>query len=187
MTCLTCGQVAQGAERFCANCGADLTKLAMPASASPMTAAAPALAPEATPQLVVPAGKLRGVGGWLLLFCVWITVIDSLFALPLLDYLRHGALNWMLSLSLGLTAYGVFTGIQLWRGDRRALVFLRIYFVLVFVFALITFAAYFRVLYFYGTSFWVGTAWVRVVAFLAIWVTYFRVSKRVRDTYGRNL
>jgi len=205
-TCPTCGQAATGAERFCTNCGADLTK---PAAAVAPTIVAPApgttttaaAAPAAAPDVLPPSAsapalasapqpvttELRGVGGWLLIFCIWLTVVDSLFTLPALEYLRHGPLNWMLALSLALTAYGVFTGIQLWRARPAALMLLRVYFGLVLLETLFTIGLMFYGTYLMHVSIWSIFAWIRVAAFLVGWITYFRVSQRVRNTYGSNL
>jgi hypothetical protein len=185
MTCPTCGQAAQGTERFCANCGADLNAPASGAVAP--TAAAPALAPEATSQPSAPAGELRGVGGWLLLFCVWIVIVDPLLELRVLPYLRYISLNWTLPLSFAVVIYGMVTGIQLWRVRPGALVLLRVYFALVLALTLLTVGLMFYGTYLMHVSLWSVFAWVRTAAFLGIWVTYFRVSQRVRATYGRNL
>ena len=193
MTCPNCGQAVQGAERFCVNCGTDLTKPMSAPSAVPVSpsAAAPAFA-ECVPQAASPvaqpvAGELRGVGGWLLLFCIWITIVDPIYALRLLPFLRYIHLNWTLPLSLLLIGYGVVTGIHLWRGRVGALMLLRVYFGLMLALTLFSIG-----LLFYGTlgmhiSIWSVFAWCRTFAFLGIWVTYFRVSKRVRATYGANL
>lgn len=137
---------------------------------------------------IAPAGDLVGVEGWLLLFCIWITIFSPLFeVVRLVSVLRYVAANPMLLLSVALTAYGIFTGIMLWTRNQYALTCLRIYFALVLVLALAGFFTFFRAVRFIGIGFAIVTAWIRVVAFLAIWVSYFRVSKRVRATYGANL
>jgi hypothetical protein len=67
---------------------------------------------------------------------------------------------------------------------------LRIYFALVVVLALVGAFSFFRAVRMAGMSygmFSIVTSWVRVALFLGIWVSYFRVSKRVRATYGANL
>src|SRR4051812_21008014 len=125
MTCPTCGQAATGAERFCTNCGADLAATVPPGPPLANATAAPALAPQST----TPTADLRGVRGWLLLFCIWITIIDllqSLFPLVAVIVAGYFRLNWTVPLWLGLVVYGVVTGIQLWRARSSALIMLRV-------------------------------------------------------------
>jgi hypothetical protein len=182
MFCPTCGQAVPDAERFCANCGTELSPPATPS-------AAPVAAPDAAPPPVSAApGALRGVGGWLLVFCIWITIFSPLMELRVLPYLRYLTLNWFLLVSLGVTAYGVFCGVQLWTVRAQALTHLRIYFGLVLAGALLGIVTFFRTMG--GESsggIWIFAGWARTFLFLAIWITYFRVSKRVRNTYGASL
>jgi hypothetical protein len=205
MHCSNCGQARQGAERFCANCGTDLMKA--PAQAAPVPqsgivtpqaavqAAPPAVFQAAAAPVVFPATPaapaaedLTGVGGWLLLFCIILTIFDPLWSLRLIPVLRYGlTVNPILFVSFGLTAYGVFTGIMLWTRNPSALTCLRVYFALVVVVALAGVFTYFRAIRVAGFSFQMAIALLRVAAFLGIWVSYFRVSKRVRATYGANL
>ena len=144
MFCPTCGQAVADAEQFCPYCGTPVSAAAAPAApATP--AAAPAAAPATAPAPVPAApGELRGVGGWLLVFCIWIAIIDPLMELRLLPYLRYITLNPFLLVSLGLTAYGVFTGIQLWTAKAQALSYLRIYFGIVLAAALLGIVLFFR-------------------------------------------
>ena len=159
-----------------------------PSVSAPMAAPNPA-APvaAAVPIAVRPVGELRGVGGWLLVFCIWVTIFDPLMDVRLLGYLRYLSLNPMLLGSLGLTAFGVVTGVMLWMGRREALVLLRVYFALVAVMVLFGMASFFRATHFEALGFWIVLAWGRAIAFLAVWISYFRVSVRVRNTYGGNL
>ena len=182
MYCPTCGQAVPDAERFCAYCGTPLSAAEAP---SPVLAAAPAAAPAPVPAA---PGALRGVSGWLLLFCIWVTIFSPLMALQVLPYLRYLTLNPFLLVSLGVTLYGIFTGIQLWTVRPQALTHLRVYFGLVLAWALLSFVTVFRL----GR----GPMAVGISAlagfgleflFLGIWVTYFRVSRRVRNTYGASL
>ena len=180
MYCPTCGQAVPDAEQFCAYCGTPLS-----AAAAPAPAAGPAAVPAPAPAA---PGALRGVGGWLLVFCIWITIVDPLMELRVLPYLRYLTLNPFLLVSLCVTAYGVFTGIQLWTVRPQALTHLRIYFGVVLVTALLSIVTFFRMMR--GEmlgGIWVFAGWARTFLFLAIWVTCFRVSKRVRSTYGASL
>jgi hypothetical protein len=187
-TCPNCGQAAQGAERFCANCGAELARPAGAVSA-PAASVAPVTATAAAPA----AGEPRGVAGWLLLYCVWIAIVAPLMQLRLVGYMREAAMqwsgNWMLMLSVGVTLFGVWTGVQLWRVDQLALAYLRVYFGLA---AGMTLVGLFSFLTSVGSGMpgviaMVVFGFVRSLVFLAVWVLYFRMSRRVRNTYGANL
>lgn len=173
MLCPTCAQPVQGSERFCNYCGGALAGTA--------PAAAGATAPAAS-------GELRGVGGWLLLFCIWVTIFSPLMELRVLPYLRYLGDNWMLLVSLGVTVFGIVTGVQLWRVKPQALVLLRLYFGGVLTMAVLSIFLFFRATH--GEmlgGIWVFGGWLRTFLFLGIWIAYFRVSKRVRNTYGANL
>lgn len=203
MFCPTCGQPATGNVRFCTNCGTDLTTEQLGVVPSLVTGApAPMAVPNVSQQttaelpaavrpapVAVPAGELRGVGGWLLVFCIWVTIIDPLMDLRLLQYLRYVTLNPMLIVSLMLTAYGVFTGIQTWMAKPHAIKLLRVYFALVALVWAAGIAMYFvSYAHMPGLAIWSFLlSWLRVAGFLAVWVSYFRVSQRVRNTYGANL
>lgn len=207
MACPTCGQPAKGSERFCSNCGTDLTTqqlgvvpspftgeptpMAVPNVAPRASARVPAAAPPVPVAPVAPraAGELRGVAGWLLVFCIWVTIVDPLMDLRLLQYIRYVTLNPMLVVSLLLTAYGIFVGIQTWMAKPGAIVLLRIYFAVVGL-ALAASIVMFFVSYsrYPGVEIWsFALSWLRIGAFLGCWVSYFRVSQRVRNTFGTNL
>jgi len=212
MFCPSCGQAAQGKERFCRNCGSDLSQQQLgvvpspftgeptpmavsnvaPSASAPMAAPSPAApAAAAVPIAVRPVGELRGVGGWLLVFCIWVTIFDPLMDLRLLPYLRYLSTNPMLLLSFGLTAFGVVIGILLWGGNRAGLMLLRAYFPVVAilsVFGLVRYLAAMQRVPFEPWFLWtLVSSWGRVLVFLVVWVWYFRVSVRVRNTYGGNL
>ena len=206
MNCPTCGQAAKGGERFCSNCGTDLTQhqlgvVPSPITGEPMPMPVPNTAPVAQVQPVaqpapapvpappVPVGELRGVGGWLLIFCLWITVVDPLLWLRVLPYLRYMTANPMLLFSLGVTIFGVVLGIMLWQQNPSAIPLARVFFVVVALEWVMSIAMYFfRYSRMPGVYIWSFLwTWLRVAGFLAGWVSYFRVSVRVRNTYGANL
>lgn len=180
------------------NCGSDLSRgtiaapVKPPAMGSPgstastaPTAAVPVVAAAATPT------QLRGVGGWLLVFCIWVTIFDPLMDLRLLPYLRYLSTNPMLLLSFGVTTFGVVIGVLLWSGNRAGLLLLRAYFPLVAILSvlgLVRYLAAMRRVPFEPWFVWtLVSSWGRVLVFLVVWVWYFRVSARVRNTYGENL
>jgi hypothetical protein len=184
MFCPTCGQPVQGAERYCNYCGGALGSAAP--SPAPVAPPAPTTAPEVA---AVPASsEPRGVGGWLVVFCVWLTILAPLMELRAVPYLRYGSLNWILFVSLSVTVFGVMAGIWLWQVKPKALVYLRIYFGLVFatmLLGIIAFLVATRGEMLGGP--WIVIGWLRTLVFLGVWIAYFRVSQRVRNTYGANL
>jgi hypothetical protein len=187
MTCPTCGQAAQGAERFCTNCGSDLTATMAALAATPLAGAAAPATYAPAPPAATAANNLRGVRGWLLFFCVYITILGPFFGLSALGFLRYSGESLNLLLSLGLTLLAIITGILLWIVSPQALPMLRIYFALVLAVAVWGFISYLRVPHMGVFLPQLILAWGRTALFLAIWITYFRRSKRVLATYGQNL
>src|SRR5262245_16085730 len=118
MFCARCGQQIPDASELCPLCGREATvKLASPASPAPgpAVAAAPAQIqwPAEPESISAPARRpdLRGVGGWLLLFCISLTILA-----PLLMFIRVWGRGFELEsmLDLALAAFGVLVGSMVW-------------------------------------------------------------------------
>ena len=184
MFCPSCGQDVGIARRFCRFCGGSLNPSpATPAGSPnyPSVAAANAGTPE-----------LEGVWGWLLFFCLILTVLAPILAIE-----EGSSGSLLIDVTVGLKVFfGVFVAINLWSRGDYALTLLRIYFVigvgLAILRFLITMAAV--VMYAHGNQTNAGEAAIfRLIAYLvglvilAAWIAYFRSSKRVKATYGSNL
>ncbi len=196
MFCARCGQQIPDATEICPLCGQEATlKL------EPVAAATPAKSFPydfvAIPQDTSP----KGVGGWLLLYCLSLTVLMPILAIApffLFSFSRlHPGLVFRsliresyYMVEVIRVLYGVIVGIALWVGRAIALQLLKIYFVFVAVDTLLSFlrlasillkvhATPFRSLQFYPL--------VLSTALSILWFLYFRQSERVRNTYGANI
>lgn len=188
MFCARCGQQIPDASEICPQCGREATVNLGPPPPAPMSAAAATPGqinwlPE--PEIIsAPARRpdLKGVGGWLLFFCISLTLLG-----PLLMFIRLWGSGFELEsmLDLALTAFGVLVGTMVWHVHPRAFVLLWIYFGL---------AAALLVLGIVGAFFSDEVQdprsviqMVRALGSITIWCLYFKKSDRVQATFGRNL
>jgi hypothetical protein len=125
---------------------------------------------------------LKGVGGWLLFFCISLTVLA-----PLLMFVREWGNGFELGsmIDLALTAFGVLVGIMVWNVHPRVFLLLWIYFGV---------TAALLVLGVVGAFFTPKEQdpketiqLVRALISTIIWFLYFKKSDRVQATFGRNL
>jgi hypothetical protein len=182
MFCPACGKDVGIARRFCRFCGSSLNPSpATPAGSPTYVTAARAARPE-----------LEGVWGWLLFFCLILTVLAPILAI------EDGSSGWLLiDVLVGLKVFfGAFVAINLWSRSEYALKLLRIYFfiticsgLLRFVIGAVAAVSYARA----GETGAVEEAMIRPIAYLVglaisvAWLAYFQSSKRVKATYGSNL
>jgi hypothetical protein len=124
---------------------------------------------------------LKGVGGWLLFFCITRTVLAPL---AMVVRVSSAGLNVGTMFDLAFTAFGVFVGIMIWIVNASAFMLLWIFFGV---------SAAFLVLAIIATSL-SGIRGVEqmsqlvwALAFTIIWFAYFKKSDRVQATFGRNL
>ena len=140
--------------------------------------------------------ELKGVGGWLLFFCVLITIILPV-GWGLASYANWIKISWLFKTASALrdvfwfetvlygaaAVYGAFAGWWIWSGDprgkRNAIEFL------IGRFAVISFSNVGAVLMSSGIP-WTAvlTTWLGNAALTVVWLLYFVKSKRVRNTYG---
>jgi hypothetical protein len=153
-----------------------------------------------SPESVPASLPYRGVGGWLLLFCIALTVLSPLLTFGSLawgygayskyfhqfpDLLVIGVIDTLLS--LGLMIFSVYAGIGLWR-IRPGSVRLAKRYLLCFL-GYRTFAAILPLMAGLPSAAndamiaQVATDIVRSVIFFAIWYSYLNKSQRVRATY----
>ena len=153
--------------------------------------------------------KYKGVGGWLLVLCVILTIISPVgnAVLLCLGFVEarsllerfpgaHALLISESILSIGLTAFSIYAGIGLWTARANAVKVARTYFVVMFCSMLFFWA-------FLAPSILVNAGVPAEVAVKVefapplyklgllvtcwIWRSYLRKSKRVRATYGESL
>jgi hypothetical protein len=115
---------------------------------------------------------LHGIGGWLLLFCIQNTILAALDGILLLFRSWVGIGDLLIAC---ITAFAVFTGVSVWRVRPYALRVVETY--LIFVF---------------GWTGWqllyhqTGEQYFTIIG-VVLWWLYFKKSKRVKATFGRNL
>lgn len=148
--------------------------------------------PAPPPPPAAPAGSLRGVGGWLLFFCIGFTILWPLWTLSQLALSRFGFRGLPGTAALLRLLLGVVTGVVLWMGKPAAMTLLRIYFAMTGVLLLWTFVNWGRFFMRYpGFSSsllqpLVTGLGLSIVLFI-VGILYFSRSERVRATYGSNL
>ncbi len=141
----------------------------------------------------------RGVGGWLLLFCVSLTILTPIATLwsisiygdlfdidPLLDIVM--SIDILSTLILNI--WGFFTGIIVWRGKQTgrstARTFLKgnlILWVSSDLLTLIITSGSSNI--FHEYQFETIKSIFHAIIYFTIWWLYFKKSKRVRNTYGK--
>ena len=125
---------------------------------------------------------LKGVGGWLLFFCISLTMLS-----PLLMFIRVWGSGFELEsmFDLALTAFGVLVGAMVWNVHPRVFMLLWIYFGVTA--GLIVLGIVGVLLADEAQDPKEITQLVRGLATITIWFFYFKRSDRVQATFGRNL
>ena len=128
--------------------------------------------------------RLVGVRGWLLLFCIVVTIIApaSFLLAALLKF------SFFSVLDLALAGFYIFTGIHLWRVRPQALTYTKLLLLIQFCLGallLLEHSAGPSVRALSGGAPDVNSAKMMLGA--AVWFLYFRKSRRVKATYGRSI
>ena len=142
--------------------------------------------------------ELRGVRGWLFLFCASTTILQPIFFLR--DALSPSGQPITFCVDLALAVFAFYTGISLWRVRLNALKMVKVYFLVQLAVAVLSVLA---VVIGASTGADQGVALdkakeaemvttdvlnsLRPALFVWIWWSYFKRSKRVRATFGSNL
>jgi len=133
-----------------------------------------------------PKKELRGIGGWLLFFCLSLTIllpILHVYGLSLRDFSKGiGTEFWANVVAPApVTLYGIVMGIMLWARRRNFLVHARIFLFLSMGLALA-----------HGVGdLATGARWLTVAAgsivnilYQGLWLLYFAKSRRVANTFS---
>ncbi|HJX84202.1 MAG TPA: zinc-ribbon domain-containing protein [Candidatus Angelobacter sp.] len=188
MFCMRCGQQVPETASFCADCGQPANQPVAPAAGygGPPPASAYTAAPS----------NLRGVSGWLVVFCVGFTILWPIWTL--LQYALSGLsiLHHFIPLALLgpiRIAFGIVVGIMLWAGKPVALMVLRIYLALTGLLMLWSIVTWVQIImrfprYFESPSSISSLLTLALnLVFLVSTIAYFAMSKRVQATYGSKL
>ncbi len=142
----------------------------------------------------------KGVGGWLLLFCVGLTILSPLYTFYSLVtgynetqpfYHQYPGLLTMtiidIILSVGLMAFSIYAGISLWNIRPRAVKTAKTYLLSLLGYSiLVIFLPFINGLPSEVNSQMVGLlifSLVRTIIYIIVWYTYLSSSKRVKATY----
>jgi len=129
-----------------------------------------------------------GVKGWLLLFCILVTIANPLSAAAEALRIRSVAVT---ILDAGFAALCICTGYRLWSIKPKSLRWVEIYFVVRLALAAVTLmGAIISKRPALGRDFSLNPSLesgITNVYGTIIWWAYFKKSKRVKATYGRNL
>lgn len=196
MFCIHCGTKLSDGAKFCGNCGASVVGISPPTvpSRSYTQIPAPPLAATASP---------AGVGGWLLFFCVALTILSPIGSLAQMgNSLKEGqplfasypAFENAIFIEVigifALVVYGIVAGSSIWRGSPAgksiALKYLIVRlcaFIVIEVSAAAAMSSLPTAMFFAGVA-GISTVIIREVTLFAIWFTYFKISKRVKNTYS---
>jgi hypothetical protein len=129
-----------------------------------------------------------GVGGWLLLFCISLTILAPLPMLMRASTGWHFIPRYLFD-DLRML-YGMVVGAALWLARPISLMLLRIYFIIAAatvvlgVLNVVAIALRMHVSLFLMPGFTPALGYVGVIL---LWFAYFCKSARVRNTYGSNL
>ena len=185
MFCARCGEQIPDASEICPLCGQQTTlKL------DPVPAPAPAELHPPYAFVTIPQNLgLSGIGGWLLLYCIGLSILTPLLGLAELSVLLHFR-NYEYSLEILRVLYGTVVGVFLWMKRPIALFLLRIYFIVIAASLLLFLLRVVALALRTHTSIALARGFTQVLVqtgFSILWFVYFRKSERVRNTYGANL
>jgi hypothetical protein len=178
MFCARCGQQIPEASEICPLCGRE-ANIQLPPPSSPVGAVAGiAPAPDYIP-------GLKGVGGWLLFFCIITTILTPLMNLPGFARLAEIRSPWAFY-DLAVIVFSMIVGVSVWRVSPDAIPLLRAYFVTFVIWEALRISTV--VIVMHNSTFDLPMMYrIRTLIWCLVWGAYFHRSQRVRATFGRNL
>jgi len=150
--------------------------------------------------------SLKGVGGWLLFFCVYLIVVAPLMSLPfIIDYIvetrddfnLYPGVGTILDIDLVLNIlmlfYGIYVGINLLRirpdAVRSAILYLNVIilymiaaFIIIIIVLQISEPSFNQVIL--NTLGYIMKETIFSIGLVIIWISYMKNSERVKNTYG---
>lgn len=181
MFCARCGQQIPEASEICPLCGREANVQLPPPSSS--IGAVAGIEPGPVYSGYIPG--LKGVGGWLLFFCIITTIITPLG--NLLGLARLAAIHnpWAFYY-LAIVVFSMVVGVSVWRVSHDAIPLLRAYFATFVIWEALRISTV--VIVMHNSSFDMPMTYrIRTLIWAIVWAAYFHRSQRVRATFGRNL
>lgn len=130
----------------------------------------------------------RGVHGFLLFFCVAITVVRPLSCAA--EILRNPHDTFVVVFDLGLAAFSIYTGLTTWRARPDALKLIKVYFIVTLALAclmILRVSTNIKEIVQQSPSENPVKTGLLTLMSVAVWWSYFAQSKRVKTTFGSNL
>jgi hypothetical protein len=130
----------------------------------------------------------RGVGGFLLFFCVGITIFRPLGYAA--EILQNPHDTFVVVFDLGLAAFSIYTGLTTWRARPNALKLIKFYFIVtlaVVCLMILRLSTNIKEIVQQSPSENPVATGLQTLMAVAIWWSYFAQSKRVKATFGSNL
>lgn len=126
---------------------------------------------------------LYGIHGWLMLFCATQTILSPVFVLfaVVTGFLKTPL---VIAFQLALCGFAVYTGVSVWRIRPNALKLVKAF---LFVMLVLGFVGAFPPHWMHLKSKPPAAPGIRTLVVAASWWLYFKFSKRVKVTFGRNL
>jgi len=184
--CTRCGQQIPDATEICPLCGREASLRLDPPPPAPVTA----------PQFHLPAPLApivhgpNGVKGWLLVYCLTLTMLGPAFVVINFSAEPSRFTNPSGLMETIRIAYGMVVGILLWTRRPISLLLLKVYFIIIAAqFALFSLDMVALSLRQHSSVFLAPTfpALAIGAGITLLWFAYFRKSVRVRNTFGANL
>lgn len=158
--------------------------------------------PDQQPQPVVGPTNPPAIAGWLLLFCLILTVVNPLASVyelatvigPVFFATNVTKVAWLLAvqalLIAGLTIFSVVAGVRLWLIKAGAVATARRFLWAYLLLSIAYFVLWITVVRPSSTPNLAAIGFgfvVRPIGFFALWFSYLERSKRVRETYSAEL
>lgn len=161
--------------------------------------------PGQTPPIPTNTSTPKGIRGWLLFFCVAITILGPIGwmtnlsngweSIDKLNYIYPSLkiFMWINTIyTLALIPYSIYTGIKIWKGNPQGKKIAEKYLIIRIIFttcSMIFLGAFLITCNIPGQAVSAGLEALvkgifKELVFFAIWKTYFKKSKRVKNTYG---
>jgi len=190
MFCARCGQQVPNATEICPLCGREASLRLVPQLAPDI----PWVSKASLPISTLSPGP-SGVRGWLLFYCLGLTLLGPAYILILLYFVsRFSTVSYRLVtthyfMDFLRVLFGLVVGIFLWMRRPGSLVLLKGYFIYIAavtaLFTLEAVSAMMRSRSSIASSRFTSILFSTGITLL--WFLYFRRSVRVRNTYGANL
>ncbi len=184
MFCARCGQHIPDAIEICPLCGreASLSLIPQPAADFPLTS-------KTVLPLSVASQEPNGIGGWLLFYCLTLTLLSPAYLLLYFSMMPYRVVTIYSLIGILRGFLGVVVGILLWMRRPVALFLLRGYFIYIAAGLLLSALEIARSMMRTSSPILAGSGFAVLVStgITILWFLYFRRSVRVRNTYGANL